>query len=368
MAKESIPFFGVAREFAAYRHEILARIEDVLSSGQVLQGKPIADFENRVASLIDRKHAIAVGSCTDALYFALLAAGIRPGDEVLVTDFSFIASASCIARLGAVPVFVDVDNTYNMDLEKAAALVTKKTRAMVFVHLYGQMSDPVKIETFAQEHGLILVEDAAQAIGAGFNGRPAGSLGLLSCFSFDPTKPISAPGSGGMVLTDDDVMADRVRRLRYHGKAGDGRFVEIGYNSQMPTLTAAVLDFKLEHNAEWLARRRAIAQYYIDCLSDLELVLPVEQVGAVHIYHKFVVRSTRRDELRARLAESGIQTMIHYPQPLHRQPCFAQWSYDDRYYPMSLAYASTVLSLPIHPFLTDAEVEAVVDAIKAFYR
>jgi dTDP-4-amino-4,6-dideoxygalactose transaminase len=364
VSESTIPFFGIAREFAVHRHEIMTRIEDALATGQALQGEPVFEFETRMATLGGRKHGMAVNSCTDALFFALKAAGVQPGDEVLVTDFTFVASASCIARLGAIPVFVDVDDTYNMDLEKAAALITPKTKVMVFVHLYGQMMDPDRLETFARQHDLILVEDAAQAIGAMFNGRPAGSLGLVSCVSFDPTKPVSAPGSGGIVLTDDPGIAARVRLLRYHGKAPTGEFVEIGYNSQMPTLTAAVLNFKLDHNAEWLDRRREIAAYYIDRLSELGLVVPVEQPGSLHIYHKFVVRTSKRDTLMSDLTQHNIQVRIHYSKPLHQQPCFSQTNYPDDWYPKSLSFSQTVLSLPIHPFLSDAEVEAVVGAIR----
>ena len=366
MMDHQIPFFGVAREFAAHGHAIMERIEAVLSSGQVLQGGQIPELESRLAALAQRKYAVAAGSATDALYFALTASGVQPGDEVLVTDFSFIASASCIVRLGGVPVFVDVDDTYNIDLEKAALRVTPRTRAMIFVHLYGQMGDPAKVEAFAERHGLILIEDAAQAIGASAGGRPAGSLGKASCFSFDPTKPISAPGSGGALLTDDLDVASQVRRLRYHGSAEDKSFVLIGYNSQMPSLTAAVLDYKLDHAQEWLARRREIARYYIDRLSDLDLTMPIEQPDTTHIYHKFVMRSPRRDELRSFLIEHQVQAVVHYSRPLHRQPCFAQFECDDALYPRSLGFSQTVLSLPIHPFLSDAEIETVVSTIRSF--
>jgi len=367
MADHQIPFFGVAREFAAHRQEMMARIEAVLSSGQVLQGKEIPSLESRMAKLAGRKYAVAVNSATDALFFALLASGIQPGDEVLVPDFTFIASASCVSRLGAVPVFVDVDNTYNLDLKQAVAQLTPQTKAMVYVHLYGQMGDPETVEGFAQEHGLVLIEDAAQAISGSYGGRPAGSLGQASCFSFDPTKPVSAPGSAGMLLTDDLGIATHVQWLRYHGRAQDRRFVTLGYNSQMPSLTAAVLDLKLDHAAAWLARRREIAHFYIDRLSGLDLVTPGEQPNAVHVYHKFVIRSSERDALRSHLAEHNVQVQVHYPLPLHRQPCFSNLPHDDTLYPTSLAFSGTVLSLPIHPFLSDAEVETVVDAIRQFY-
>jgi dTDP-4-amino-4,6-dideoxygalactose transaminase len=310
-----------------------------------------------------------VNSCTDALCFALLAAGIGQGDEVLVTDFSFIASGSCIPLTGATPVFVDIDETYNTNLDLAEARVTKKTRAIIFVHLYGQMGDPAKIEAFARAHNLILIEDAAQAIGATFNGRKAGSLGQVSCLSFNSTKTVSAPGGGGMVLTDDDVLAEGIRRQRYHGRASGGQFAVLGHNSLMPTLTAAVLNSKLDHDAEWLARRRQIARHYRERLADIDagLMLPIESAGAIHNYHKFVVCSPRRDALRVHLEQRGIEAKVHYPLPLHREPCFASYGYRDEEYPNAVRSAETVVTLPSHAYLTDSEVETIVGAIREFH-
>jgi dTDP-4-amino-4,6-dideoxygalactose transaminase len=304
------------------------------------------------------------------LHYALLAAEIGPGDEVLVTDLSFVASASAISLTGATPVFVDVDDTYNTDLSLAETKVTKKTRAIIFVHLYGQMSDPARIEAFARAHGLILIEDAAQAIGASFNGRPAGTLGLASCLSFNSTKTVSAPGGGGMVLTNDDAVAEGVRRLRYHGKATNGHFEELGYNSLMPTLTAAVLSIKLDHDEAWMARRRQIARYYHDRLAgiDGDFVLPAEMPGAVHNYHKFVVRSARREALRIFLQQRGIEAKVHYPLPLHREPCFEKYAYPDVQFPRAVRYSDTVLTLPVHAYLTDAEVDTIADVVREFYR
>lgn len=363
-----IPLFSAGREFAAHRDEITGRIEAVLASGEVVGGKAVAGLERRLAGLAGRKHAVAVNSGTDALHFALLAGGIRRGEEVLVTDFSFISSASAIALAGARPVFVDVDATYNMDLERAVEHITDRTRALVFVHLYGQMSDPERIEAFARAHGLILIEDAAQAIGASFRGRPAGSLGLASCLSFNSTKTISAPGGGGAVLTDEDAVAERVRRLRYHGKAPDGRFAELGYNSLMPTLTAAVLDLKLDHDADWQARRHEVVAYYRDRLEERDdLLLPSEIPGSRHIYHKFVVRTPRRNALMAHLGEAGIEAKVHYPLPLHREPAVAlNGREDDRRYPNALHFADTVLTLPAHAFLSPGEVETIVEAMRRF--
>lgn len=294
---KKIPFFGLNREVAVHRETYLNIIEKVFSHSKFLQGDEVKQFEENVANLCGRRYGVATNSCTDALYYSLVAAGIEPGDEVLVTDFSFVPSASCIVRLGAKPVFVDIDDHFLMDLDKAALSLNNKTRAIIFVHLFGQMGNPKEIENFARLHDLILIEDAAQVFGASYNGIRAGSTGLLSCLSFDPTKVISAPGSGGMVLTDDENLAQEIARLRYHGKNEKGEFVSLGFNSQMPSLTAAILDYKLGQNEKWLAIRRDIAKYYLENVVG-EYILPFEIEGSCHIYHKFVIRSQNRDHLR----------------------------------------------------------------------
>ena len=337
---------------------------DVLSHGKVLQGKEVSQFEQNIAAFCGRRYAIAVNSCTDALYFSLLAAGVRAGDEVLVTDFSFIASASCIIRIGAKPIFVDVDESYNMNLNKADSLVSSKTKSLIFVHLFGQVGNPRDINDFTKSHDLILIEDAAQAFGATYGGSKAGSLGLLSCLSFDPTKVIGAPGSGGMVLTDNKELAAKITKLRYHGK-NDGKFVCLGYNSQMPSLTAAILDYKLGLNEGWLARRLEIANYYLDNINRA-YILPFEQEGSCHIYHKFVIRLKDRDNLKSFLSQNNVQTMVHYSMPLHKQPCFSAGGYDDSKYRKAIAFSNEVLSLPIHAFLKDSEIQYVVETINTF--
>jgi dTDP-4-amino-4,6-dideoxygalactose transaminase len=230
------------------------------------------------------------------------------------------------------------------------------------------MSDPEAVEAFARRHGLVLIEDAAQAFGGRFNDRSAGSLGAASCLSFDPTKPVSAPGSGGLILTDDDAVAAHVQRLRYHGKDLSGSFSEIGFNSQMSTLVAAVLCYKIGQSDGWLAQRRAIAEFYLERLGDVGMILPSSQSGAGHVYHKFVVRTPHRDQLREQLHSSGIQTMIHYPRPLHREPCFVDGPDHRIRNPVAERFSREVLSLPIHPFLEKAETAAVADGVRRFFR
>ena len=365
-----VPFFGVDREFAAHREVMLETVAAVLETGKVLQGEAVKRFETNVAAAAERQQAVAVGSCTDALFFALQAAGIGAGDEVLVTDFSFIASASCIVRAGATPVFVDVDDSYNLDLERAQSLLSPRSKALIYVHLYGNMGDPTRLEAFAKANKLLLIEDSAQAFGAHYQGRPAGSLGQLSCVSFDPTKPLSAPGSGGILLCDDDALAEQLRRLRYHGKDHNGDFPELGYNSQMPSLTAALLDFKLQQSPAWTERRRTIAAFYCQELTDLPLQLPHSHAeeASRHIYHKFVLRSKQRDALKQHLEHCGVQSMVHYAKPLHQQPYLAAFAHEASYYPNTLRYASEVLSLPIHPFLHDEEVTHVTESVQSFFR
>ncbi len=370
MKKNRIPFFGNQREYIQYREELLAIVDQVMSTGQMLQSQYVDEFEDRIARFVGREYAVSVNSCTDALFFALRALGIGEGDEVLVTNFSFVASASAIVRTGARPVFVDIDPyTLNMDLQKAAEKVSRNTRALVWVHLYGLMGNVSEILDFARRYGLLVVEDAAQALGAEFQGVRAGGVGDVSCISFDPTKVVSAPGSGGVVLTDEERIASKVRSFRYHGKGVQGTFDELGYNSQMSSIAAAVLAQKLIWQQDWLERRRAIAAYYMAQLADLPLQLPAEIPGSLHIYHKFVLRSSRRDELRQFLQDQGVETKIHYALPLTEQPVFN--SYIDpgamTAYPVSYDAARTVLSLPIHPYLQEAEVHFVADTIKAFF-
>ena len=319
---EALPFFAAARTWAEHGARHTRLMAEALAGGQALQGPPVATFEAALADRCGRRHAVAVGSGTDALFFALAAAGVGPGDEVLVPALSFIASGSCVLRLGAVPVFVDLDPWLLMDLDAARAALSPATRALIAVDLYGQTVAPGAFEAFAAEHGLTLVEDAAQALGARAEARPAGSIGSASCCSFDPTKTVAAPGSGGAVLCDDDGLAAAVRRLRWHGRDGAGRFAALGYNSQLPSAAAAVLQDKLAFDAAWTARRRAIAQAYDAALAGT----PHRPVGVApgrdHVFHKYVVRSPERTALAARLAAAAVPTRVHYDRPLYREPMF----------------------------------------------
>jgi len=358
---DGIPFHPGPREWADLRPQLLEAIDGALQGGRPLQGDAVGAFERALAGATGRRHAVAVGSGTDALAFALLARGIGPGDDVLVPAFSFIASASCVMRTGARPVFADVDDDGLLDLGDAARKLTPRTRALVAVQLYGQMTDPDAVEAFAAEHGLVVVEDAAQALGARSGSRRCGSVGQASACSFDPTKTLAAPGSGGAVLCDDDETAARVRRLRWHGRDDEGTYTGLGFNSQLPSASAAALLVKLGRQAEWAARREAIAARWTRALRDTPVRPPHVRPDATHVFHKYVVRAPDRDALRARLAEQGVPTLVHYPEGLHRQPVFAEASPGPC--PNTDRLAGEVCSLPIHAYLREDEVEHVADAL-----
>lgn len=360
-----IEFFGCAGDYVALSASMLERTATVLASGQVLQGPYVEAIEARVATLAGRRYAVAVGSGTDALFFALVCAGIGSGDEVLVPAVSFVASASAIVRAGAKPVFVDIGRDVCIDLAAAQRLVTPATRALLHVHLFGAMTDPVAVERFAAANGITLLEDFAQSLGANYDGRAAGSLGVASATSFDPTKVIGAPGSAGALVTDDPAIAARVRRLRLHGKTGN-EFGELGYNSQMPSLVAAIIDLKLDHHDVWTRRRAAVADRYTAGLAGLPITLPPVAPQVAHVWHKFVILVDNRDALAAALHAAGIPTRIHYHQPLYREPLFHAVRQREEL-PGATEYCGRTLSLPIHSHLSDDEVDHVVAAVRGCF-
>lgn len=361
-ATSAVPYFALDREFDAIGGSVLEAVEAVLRSGRVLGGPWIDELEAELARLASRRHSVAVSSCTDALYFALVALGIQPQDEVLIPDFSFAATASSVLRARAVPVHVDVDNGYELDLDHATSLLSSRTRALVVVDLYGRIGDPTEPERFAAEHGLLLVEDAAQALGAVRDGRPAGSIGQVSCLSFDPTKVVGAPGSGGALLTDDEEVASTARQLRLHGKSRRGQLDRLGYNAQMSSLVAAVLSVKLRHEEAWLRLRQATAATYTEALLEFDAVVPEQPLDREHVFHKYVVRVAGRDRVRDALEARGVTTMVHYPTPLSAVPFVAGAPHrggGNR----AARFAREVVSIPIHPHLYASEVERVVDAL-----
>lgn len=363
LAGAVVPFFALDREFETLREPLLERVEEVFASGQLLQGPWIAELEAELARLSGRRHAVAVNSCTDALYFGFAALGIGPGDEVLVPDFSFAATASSVLRTGATPVYVDIDDDYEFDLEHAEELLSPSTKALVFVDLFGRMGDAAALERFAAEHGLLLVEDAAQTLGAVRDGRAAGSAGVLSCFSFDPTKVVSAPGSGGALLTDDDEIAWAVRTASRHGKSPAGSFDRVGQNAQMSSLVAAALLLKLEREEEWLRARQRTAAAYSAALDPFEAVAPTPAVDREHVFHKYVLRVPERDRLRRALEERGVATLVHYAAPLSELPFATAAPHRGGGGARVRRFAGEVLSLPVHAHLREDEVARVTAAL-----
>lgn len=368
--KINIPFFGIDRMYAKYSDQILERLHSVYSDGRVLQGPEISEFEEGITKYCGRKFGVSVGSCTDALYFALKSAGVNQSDEVLVTSFSFIASASPIVRIGAVPVFVDIEpDYYMMNLNDLESKITNKTKAIIAVHLFGQTLPIDEIEEIAVKNNLILIEDAAQSLGSKYKNRMAGSMGLCSCISFDPTKVIGAFGSGGVLLTDNEDIYSTVKKLRYHGKnTNTGVFEIFGFNSQLASGKAALLSLQLDLLEDWIKRRREIAGIYSDELSDIEEInLPKIRDGAEHIYHKFVISTKNRDNLRNYLKEKGIQIMVHYNKTIYENPSFNSIRYKADGLSIVHDVKKSVLSLPLYPELKNDEVLYICDAIKAYF-
>ncbi len=367
-----VPFFGLKRESETLRSELLEGVAAVLDHGQVLQSREVLDFETSIAKMTGRKYATATGSCTDSLYFALLAAGVSRFDEVVVPAFSYIASASCILRIGATPVFVDVDINGNMDANKVSAVLSERTKALIYVHMYGHFDEQnlSLIKAQAEKFEVTIIEDCAQAFGSigGVSGVPAGSLGSIACISFDPTKVISALGSGGVLLTDDENDAILSKKLRYHGKGPEGKFDLLGFNSQMPTITASALLIKLKYDEKWRVKRQKIAKIYIENLKRFPVRLPEVQKIETHNYHKFVINLDQREEALEWLLSSGIQAMVHYREPLPQHKIFDCCSPKNNEFERAQKLSHTCLSLPCHAFLSELEIDYVIEKMEEFFR
>lgn len=366
------PFFGLDRQYKLYRDEFLAITDKALSSGMALQGPAVGELETSLRRVCGRNDAVALGSCTDALAFALTARGVGPGDEVLVTAMSFFASVSPILRVGARPRFVDIEPDYfMMNLSLLENLVTPRTKALIAVHLYGQTLPMEAVEKFARDRSLFLIEDAAQALGSHDNGRPAGNMGHASCVSFDPTKVIGSFSSAGALVSDDEAICDKVRALRYHGRnPKTRRFETLGYNSQLSTEMAAQLNFKISNMEKWEKARGRIAKIYLDGLGAVpQVTLPKIRPGSGHNWHKFVIRAQKRDELSQHLQNSGIQTMVHYQAPLCDEPLIKNLGLppDAVDVPVARKASAEVLSLPIFAEMEADEAAYVVDTIRGFY-
>jgi dTDP-4-amino-4,6-dideoxygalactose transaminase len=354
---------------AQYHHlkgEIDAAIGRVLESSRFILGPEVEAFEDAFAAYCGTRHAIGMNSGTSALHLALLAAGAQAGDEVLTVPFTFVATAAAIRYTGARPVFVDIDPvSFNMRPDAIERAITPRTRIIMPVHLYGQTADMDPILEIARRHNLVVIEDAAQAHGAEYRGRRAGSMGDIACFSFYPGKNLGAFGEGGAVVTNNDETARVIRLLRDWGQTERYEHIVAGYNYRMDGLQGAILNVKLKYLPAWTEARRANARRYADLLAGAGLTLPAEMPYARHVYHVYAVRTPQRRELREALLAQGVQTAIHYPIPLHLQPAHSDLGYREGDFPAAEQAAREVLSIPVHPELTVAQIDTVAQAILA---
>jgi len=363
-----IPVLDLKAQYVAIEQEIDAAIKEVLLSTEFILGPAVRELEQRIAAYCECRYGVGVASGTDALRLTLTALGIGPGDEVITTPFSFIATANTISHCGARPVFVDIDpRTYNIDPTKIEAAITKRTKAIVPVHLYGQPADMDPIMRLAEKYGLYVIEDAAQAIGARYKGRRVCSMGHAGCLSFYPTKNLGAYGDGGMVLTNDAKLAEKIDILRRQGSKKKYHAEMLGFNSRLDTLQAAILLVKLRYLDDWNDSRRKAAQRYNRLLAGLPVVTPYESPDVYHAYHQYTIRTPQRDEMALYLRERGIGSMIYYPVPLHLQGIYVGLGYREGDLPESEGASRKVLSLPIYPELTKEQQQIIAEAIRKFF-
>ncbi|HLE97193.1 MAG TPA: DegT/DnrJ/EryC1/StrS family aminotransferase [Candidatus Thermoplasmatota archaeon] len=362
---ETIPPMDLRGEVAELWKELAPALEAVLRSGHFILGPSVEAFERETARYLGVKHAIGLNSGTDALVLALRAVGVKPGDEVIVPSFTFFATAEAVSSIGGVPVMADVDAaTFTIDTAHARKLVTPRTKAVIPVHLYGQTADMDPLLDLAREKGLKIVEDVAQAFGAKHKGRQAGTLGDAGAFSFFPTKNLGCYGDGGMVTTADDAVATSIRKLRTHGSLKKYHNEEIGYNSRLDEVQAAILRVKLPKVDAWNEARRRVAKAYDTGLAGLPgVTTPKVAPWGTHVFHQYTLRvdGARRDGLQARLADAGVSTMVYYPVPMHRLPVYAKGA---PHLPVSEAAAAEVLSLPMWPGMPEATTERVVLSVR----
>jgi dTDP-4-amino-4,6-dideoxygalactose transaminase len=370
---QKVPLLDLKGQFAPLRADILAAITRVCDAQQFVLGPEVEALERELAAFLDIPHEVGVSSGTDALLAALMTLEVGPGDEVITTPFSFFATAGCIARLGARPVFVDIDaGTFNIDAKAVSSAVTSKTKAIVPVHLYGQSADMDPILEVARQKSLAVIEDAAQAIGTKYRNRVVGGLGTIGCFSFFPTKNLGTFGDAGLVTTRDAALARKIRATRQHGGEIKYHHESVGGNFRLDALQAAILRVKLPHLNDWTAARRRNADRYDAMFASSGLTatvrLPVRDANSTHIFHQYVIRVPNRERLRAHLQERGIGTEVYYPLPLHLQPCFRSLGYSAGAFPAAEAAANDVLALPIYGELSEDQQAWVVEAIREFFQ
>ncbi|MCU7496370.1 MAG: DegT/DnrJ/EryC1/StrS family aminotransferase [Ignavibacteria bacterium] len=361
-----INMVDLKKQYASIKDEIDAAIKDVVESTQFIMGRKVSDFESGCADYLGVKHAIACASGTDALQIAMMALDIKPGDEIITTPFTFVATAETIALLGAVPVYVDILNdAYTIDPAKIEAAITAKTKAIIPVHLYGQAADMDPILEIAKKHKLYVIEDAAQAFGTEYKGKKVGTLGTIGATSFFPSKNLGAYGDAGMVFTQDDQLAEKIRMIAAHGSKERYVHEMLGLNSRMDALQAAILGVKLKYIDKWNKARANNAHIYRENLKDANVITPFNAEYSTHIYHQFSIRVKDRKGLQEFLSAKGIPTAVHYPIPLHQQPAFVDEARSFNL-PVAETVAKEIISLPMYPELTAEEIEYIASAITEF--
>lgn len=363
-----VPFLNLTSQYESLKNELLAVVEKTLASGQYVLGPNVSALEQEIAVYTETRFGVGVNSGSDALTLALRALEIGPGDEVVTTPFTYIAPAASICQVGARLVFADIDaRTFSLDPAQVTRKITSRTKAILPVHLFGQAAPLRDLIELAESRDIALVEDCAQAIGAKCRGRAVGGLGTMGCFSFYPTKNLGADGDGGMVVTNDEALAKKLRMLRVHG-AGRRYFYELqGYNSRLDELQAAILRVKLPHLNRWNARRGEIASRYAAGFSELPLQSPSIAEGNTHVFHVYAVLTERRNELQQFLAERGVTTLIYYPRPLHLQKVYQELGHREGDFPVAETISQQILPLPMYPELTDEQVNYVIATVREFF-
>jgi dTDP-4-amino-4,6-dideoxygalactose transaminase len=363
----NVPFVDLRTQYRAIADEVRPKLETVMANADFILGHDVTAFEEEFATYCGASYGIGLDSGTSALELSLRACEVGEGDEVITAANTFFATAAAITYVGARPILVDINPlTYNIDVSRLEEALSERTRAIIPVHLCGQPADMDPIMELAERKGLWVIEDACQAHGARYKGRRTGSIGHVACFSFYPAKNLGGYGDGGMVVTNDEKIAERVRMLRDYGQQEKYHHLTVGYNRRLDTLQAAVLRVKLHHLDEWNEARRRHARLYDRLLKDTSVTPPLNPEYSEHVYHLYVVQSERRDELREWLEAKDVATGIHYPVPIHLQPAYAHLGYSEGDFPVTEAYARRTLSLPMFPELTKEQIEYVVEAIHQF--
>lgn len=367
-----IQMVDLKSQYLRIKPEVDATIQHVLDSTAFIQGSPVHEFEEQLAQYTGSKHVVSCGNGTDALLVSLMALGVGPGDEVITVPFTFVATVEAIALLGAKPMFVDVcADSFNMDIRQLEHAITPKTKAIIPVHLYGQCAEMEPIQEIANKHNISVVEDACQALGADYTFsdgilKQAGTMGTVGCTSFFPSKNLGCYGDGGAMMTDDEALAERLRAICRHGSKVKYHHDYVGINSRLDTLQAAILQVKLRHLDEYIAKRRAAAHYYFEALNTLDwLQLPDIDINTSHTFHQFTlkVKDGKRDALKLYLSEKGIPSMIYYPRPAHLQPAYRSLGYQEGDFPVSEHLCKEVLSLPMHTELSEDQLQYICETI-----